>query len=381
MPNKPTTWFARLFLNNKGTIYLLNILLGLVVIWIATKLTWLLDPLGQFLATIAPPFIVAGVLYYLMVPLVNLLERRWHVKRVLTIAGLFIILVLLISLGMRQFIPAVQQQVQSFASSAPQYWRELTKVVTNIADEQHWPDFIDMNEIGNDITKFFGGKNGNLIDGTFSQLGTIINAVGNIVITLATAPFLLFFMLKDGRHFPDYVAKLLPRRYRATLLDLLNEISTKVGQYIQGQITVAFFVSIIFMVGYSIIGLRFALVLGLLAGPLNLIPYLGSTLAMIPALIIGGLTSLQMFFAVIVVFFIEWLLETQVISPLVMGSNMAMHPVTIAIVLLTAGKLFGLVGVILGIPGYAVLKIIISRLFNWYRKHSSWYNPRSDDES
>jgi predicted PurR-regulated permease PerM len=63
-----------------------------------------------------------------------------------------------------------------------------------------------------------------------------------------------------------------------------------------------------------------------------------------------------------------------------MGSNMAMHPVTIALVLLTAGKLFGLVGVILGIPGYAVLKIIISRLFNWYRSRSSWYHPKSDDE-
>lgn len=381
MPNKPTSWFNRLFLNNKATIYLLNILLGLLVIWIASKLTWILEPVGQFLAIVAPPIIVAGVLYYLLVPLVNLLESHWHVNRSLTIGVLFIVLVILISLGMRRFIPAVQQQISSFASAAPQYWRELTKIVTNIADEQHWPDFIDMNQIGKDLTAFFGGKSGNLVDGTFSQLGSILSTVGNVVITIATAPFLLFFMLKDGSNFPKYIAKLLPERYQATLLDLLNEISTKVGQYIQGQLTVAFFVSIIFMIGYSVIGLRFALVLGLLAGPLNLIPYLGSTLAMIPALILGALTSLQMFIAVIVVFFIEWLLETQVISPLVMGSNMAMHPVTIAIVLLTAGKLFGLVGVILGIPGYAVLKIIISRLFNWYRKRSSWYHPHTDDEA
>ncbi|MFL2029302.1 AI-2E family transporter [Loigolactobacillus zhaoyuanensis] len=380
MPNKPSTWFTRLFLNNKATIYLLNISLGLVVIWMATKLTWLLDPLGQFLSTVAPPLILAGILYYLMVPLVNLLERRWHINRGLTIAGLFVVLVLLISLGMRQFIPAVQQQISGFVKAAPQYWRELTKISRNVADQQHWPDFIDMNQVGQDLTKFFGGKNGNLVDGTFSQLSSIINVVGNVVITIATAPFLLFFMLKDGQHFPQALAKLLPERYQATLLDLLNEINTKVGQYIQGQLTVAFFVSIIFMIGYSVIGLKFALVLGLLAGPLNLIPYLGSALAMIPALVLGALTSIQMFIAVIVVFLIEWLLETQVISPLVMGSNMAMHPVTIAIVLLTAGKLFGLVGVILGIPGYAVLKIIISRLFNWYRSRSGWYHPERNDE-
>ncbi|WP_367298200.1 AI-2E family transporter [Loigolactobacillus coryniformis] len=325
--------------------------------------------------------IVAGVLYYLMVPLVNLLERRWHVKRVLTITALFVVLLLLIAIGMRLFIPTVQAQITSFTGAAPQYWRELTKILTNVADEQHWPDFIDLKQVGQDLTNFFGGKNGNLVDGTFSQLGTIINTVGNVVITIVTAPFMLFFMLKDGRRFPQYVAKLLPHRYQATLLDLFNEISTKVGQYIQGQLTVAFLVSLIFMIGYSVIGLRFALVLGLLAGPLNLIPYLGSTLALIPALILGALTSVQMLIAVVIVFFVEWLLETQVISPLVMGSNMAMHPVTIAVVLLTAGKLFGLVGVILGIPGYAVLKIIVSRLFNWYRSHASWYAEHHDNEN
>lgn len=376
MPNKPANWFTRLFLNNKGTIYLLNILLGLLVIWLASKLTWLLDPVAQFLAIVAPPVIIAGILYYLLVPLVNLLERHWHFRRTLTIAGLFILIVLLLALGMRQFIPAVQSQVNSFIAAAPQYWQEITKISREFADQQHWPGFIDMNEIGHDLANFFTGKSGSLVNGTFSQLNNLINVVGNVVVTIATAPFLLFFMLKDGAEFPHTVVKLFPERYQKTLLELFSEISTKVGQYIQGQLTVALFVSIIFMIGYSVIGLKFALALGLLAGPLNLIPYLGSAVAMVPALIIGALTSPKMLIAVIIVFFIEWLLETQVISPLVMGSNMAMHPVTIALVLLTAGKLFGLLGVILGIPGYAVIKIIVSRLFNWYRHNSSWYRTQ-----
>lgn len=380
MPNKPANWFTRLFLNNKGTIYLLNILLGLLVIWLASKLTRLLDPVAQFLAIVAPPVIIAGILYYLLVPLVNLLERHWHFRRTLIIAGLFILIVLLLALGMRQFIPAVQSQVNSFIAAAPQYWQEITKISREFADQQHWPGFIDMNEIGHDLANFFTGKSGSLVNGTFSQINNLINVVGNVVVTIATAPFLLFFMLKDGAQFPHAVVKLFPERYQKTLLELFSEISTKVGQYIQGQLTVALFVSIIFMIGYSVIGLKFALALGLLAGPLNLIPYLGSAVAMVPALIIGALTSPKMLIAVIIVFFIEWLLETQVISPLVMGSNMAMHPVTIALVLLTAGKLFGLLGVILGIPGYAVIKIIVSRLFNWYRHNSSWYRTQHKND-
>jgi predicted PurR-regulated permease PerM len=137
-------------------------------------------------------------------------------------------------------------------------------------------------------------------------------------------------------------------------------------------------VAIIFMVGFSVIGLKFALVLGLIAGPLNLIPYFGSALAMVPALIVGATTSPKMLIAVIITFFVEWLIETQLISPLVMGSKLEMHPLTIVIVLLTAGNLFGLVGVILGIPGFAVIKIIVTRLFHWYQQVSGLYPEPSD---
>jgi len=94
---------------------------------------------------------------------------------------------------------------------------------------------------------------------------------------------------------------------------------------------------------------------------------------MIPPLIMGALTSPRMILAVIVVFFIEWLIETQLISPLVMGSKLELHPITIVVVLLTAGNLFGLVGVILGIPGFAVLKIVVTRFFSWYQQVSGLY--------
>jgi predicted PurR-regulated permease PerM len=147
---------------------------------------------------------------------------------------------------------------------------------------------------------------------------------------------------------------------------------------VQGQLTVAMAVAIIFMIGYSLIGLRFALILGLIAGPLNLIPYFGSALAMVPALIVGAVTSPQMLIAVIITFFVEWLLETQLISPLVMGSKLEMHPITIVIVLLTAGNLFGLAGVILGIPGFAVIKIVVTRFFSWYQQVSGLYDETKE---
>src|SRR5699024_7255224 len=113
------------------------------------------------------------------------------------------------------------------------------------------------------------------------------------------------------------------------------------------QITVAFFVGLMFVIGYSIIGLNYGIVLGVLAGFLNVIPYLGSFLAMVPAIIVGLVDSPIMLIQVLIVFSIEQFIEGRVISPQILGSNLSVHPVTIMIVLLTAGKVFGLVGFVL----------------------------------
>lgn len=123
-------------------------------------------------------------------------------------------------------------------------------------------------------------------------------------------------MLKDGDKFTPMVLHIVPTKLRRSVKQMLHEMNEKVGSYVQGQITVALCVAVMFMVGYSVIGLRYGLIFGLLACPLNLIPYFGSALAMIPPLIMGALTSPRMILAVIIVFFIEWLIETQVIHRL-----------------------------------------------------------------
>lgn len=127
-----------------------------------------------------------------------------------------------------------------------------------------------------------------------------------------------------------------------------------------------------FAFGYWVIGLKFALLLGIVSGILNLIPYLGSFLAMVPAITVGAFVSPLMLVKVLIVFVIEQTLEGRVISPLVLGNTLAIHPVTIIFILLAAGKLFGIAGVILGIPGYAVIKVIVNEWFDWYRQHSDF---------
>lgn len=150
-------------------------------------------------------------------------------------------------------------------------------------------------------------------------------------------------------------------------------INWKISQYIRGQITVAFFVGLMFWIGFAIIGLEYAVLLAILAGVLNLVPYLGSFIAMIPIVLVALVASPFMLVKVLIVFAVEQLLEGRIIQPLIIGSSLKIHPVTIIIVLLTAGKLFGIPGVILGIPAYAVLKIIFEHIFTWYQSYTGLY--------
>ncbi len=367
------SWFYRRFLNNKFTAACLNVVLVLLAIWIFTQISWVFAPVGTFFKIVAPPFIFAGILFYLLNPLVNWLTRR-GMRRTLAVALILLAVLTLLALAVIKLVPTIERQFSNIVQSYPTYWRDFTRWLTDLNAHQ---DLISQQDLNNLATEFMDSlnlKRGSWLSGTVAQLQNFVGIVGNVLVTISTAPIILFFMLKDGSKFAPKMVVLFPTKLRASIMQMLQEMNAKVGSYVQGQLTVALAVAIIFMTGFSIIGLRFGLILGLIAGPLNLIPYFGSALAMIPALIVGAVTSPKMLIAVIITFFIEWLIETQLISPLVMGSKLEMHPITIVVVLLTAGNLFGLAGVILGIPGFAVLKIVITRLFSWYQQVSGLYH-------
>ncbi|WP_179394370.1 AI-2E family transporter [Lacticaseibacillus absianus] len=371
--NNKNSWFYRHFLNNKFAIAAFNVLLALVIIWVFTKIAWVFQPVGNFLGIVAPPFVFAGILFYLLNPIVNWLTRH-GLHRNLAIALVFIGVLGLLVFAVLKLVPPIERQVTSLINTWPETWASFTQWVTDLNANQDLIAQKDLNQLGNEIMSSISGKEGLIVSGTVAQIQNLVGVVGNVVVTVGTAPIILFFMLKDGDKFPALLLHVVPVKLRKSVKQMLHEMNEKVGSYVQGQITVAIAVGIIFMIGYSLIGLRFALVLGLIAAPLNLIPYFGSALAMVPALITGLITSPRMFIMVIVVFFVEWLLETQLISPFVMGSKLEMHPITIVVVLLTAGNMFGLIGVILGIPGFAVLRIVVVRLFKWYQQVSGLYD-------
>ena len=370
---KPHSWFWKWFLNNQAVTSLLVILLILLILLLFTKVSYLFEPVWQFLAIVGLPIILAGILYYLMNPTVDYLERK-GIKRIYSIFGLFILVVGLIVWGVVVIIPKIQEQSMSFADNLPGYLTIIENKVNEILSDPIFSQVQEQIEASNEkLISSLTDIVQNLSRSTIQNLGSFFGAVATIVLAVITMPFILFYLLKDGRKLAPYFVKFLPTKMRQPSLVVLKEMNDQVSSYIRGQLTVAFAVAVMFMIGFSIIGLDYAITLGIAAGFLNLIPYLGSFLAMIPAVFLGIVGGPVLLIQVLIVFVIEQTIQGRLISPLVLGNELSIHPVTILLVLLTSGKLFGLVGVILGIPVYAAAKVVITHVFEWYTRVSSLY--------
>jgi len=370
---KRPSWFWRRFLNNQVVTSLLIILLILIILFVFTKVSYLFTPLWQFLGVVGLPIIMAGVFYYLLNPIVDFLEKK-GISRVLSIIGLFILVIALLIWGIVVIIPKIQEQTVSFTNHFPQYLDTVDQKVQEFLKNPFFSQFRGQVEnIGERISNSMGEIIKNISTFTFQGLGNFFGAVATILVAIITMPFILFYLLKDGKQLAPYLIKFLPNKMRKPTLDVLSEVNSQVSSYIRGQLTVAFAVGVMFIIGFSVIGLEYAVTLGITAGILNLIPYLGSFLAMIPAIFLGIVGGPILLVKVLVVFVIEQTIEGRLISPLVLGNQLSIHPVTILIVLLTSGKLFGIVGVILGIPIYAAVKVVITYFFEWYKEMSTLY--------
>lgn len=374
MTNNKKTWFTNWFLNNKFTVVLLNILLLFVIIALFVKVNYFFRPLGQILGIILPPLLVAGILYYLIDPLIDWLEAKFNIPRVWSISIVFILIFGLLIWIVVTLIPIIQSQVNSLVHNIPSYWRDLQGMLNELShnprlQKLHLTQSFSTTKINHSLEQSWDG----VLGSAFNNLTSAVGIVSNVVMILLTAPFVLFFMLKDDRQIKPLVLKYVPDRLKASIGVTLTEINGALSSYIRGQLTVAFWVAVMFALGYLIAQVPYALLLGITAGFLNLIPYVGSALGLIPAIILALINEHGMIWSVIIVFVIEQTIETRIVSPLVVGNKMNMHPVTTIFVLLVSGGMFGLAGVIFGIPIFAILKIICSRMFKWFQRNSSWY--------
>jgi len=369
------SWFFKWFLDNKAiTVFLVTLLLGLNI-FILSKISFLFIPVIDFLSVVMLPVILSGLLFYLLNPLVDLMEK-YKINRVLAISIIFVIIAVLLIIGLAVAIPNLQRQVVIFAQNVPSYLEDADRVIDDLVTKRLPDDFRPQLEqvLANFSTQATAWAS-NISSKAVNWVSALISGTSQVIVALIIMPFMLFYLLRDGKGLRDYITQFLPNKLREPVGKVLSEVNQQLSNYVRGQITVAVIVAIMFIIFFKIIGLRYAVALGVTAGILNLVPYLGSFLAMIPALVLGLIAGPVMLLKVIIVFIVEQTIEGRFVSPLILGSQLNIHPITILFVLLTSGSMFGIWGVLLGIPIYASAKVVISAIFDWYKGVSGLYEP------
>lgn len=374
------TKFKQFFIDNKFVLGLLIFLLVALDIYVLTKIAFIFDPLMVILKTVAAPIILAGISYYLFNPVIDWLEKnKW--KRGWAIALLYLVIIGLIILLFSFVIPAVKDQIISLFKTFPGYWDQITQKFNEFSQSSLFDQLKDrLSTNMSEIMKTISEKGTSVLNGAISSIGSIVGTVTEVVLAIVTTPLVLFYLLKDGKKLPDFLLKMLPVNGRAHTRQVLVEANHQISSYIRGQIIVSLCIGILLFIGYLIIGLPYALTLAIIAACTSIVPYLGPAIAITPAIIIAIVTSPWLLVKLIIVWCVVQLLEGKFISPQVMGKTLKVHPITILFVILIAGNLFGVMGVIFAVPGYAVLKVIVTHVFIWFKRVSGLYGEQPESE-
>lgn len=371
-PKFVDSWFFKNVLNNKYVGILMIGILIVLFISVFTRVSYLLDPLVAFIQYVSLPIIVAAIFYYLTVPLVNRIEKKglnrtWG-------STIVLIIIAIVVTGLIALIPTLVDEGQNLINNWDTIWMNYQDRLQTFI-RGNWYDQVNLvtQSLMDNVQDLSNFNWETIANSAITSLSSIVGTVTRVTVAIFTAPIILFYMLRDGHKLPHYFSQFLPVRIRKATLNLLDDMNRQISQYIRGQIIVAIAVSIMFVIGYAIIDLPYGAIIGVTAGFLNIIPYVGSFLAMIPAFIVAIVVGPVMIVKVAIVFAIEQTIESRIISPQVLGSNMEIHPVTIMLLLISAGSLFGVAGVVFVIPIYAVFKVIFEHFFAWYKKVSGLY--------
>ena len=384
MDNKPEnqgkTWFWRWFLDNQLVSGLLILSLLLINLILFSQTSYLFNPLKDFISAIGVPVACGAVIYYLVKPIYDYLLNKKVPKGIailLVMLGVIVIFIMIIT----SLVPIIQKQLLDLVSQLPYYYQIISEQVENFMQTGFFETIQEQfNKINTDFIQSITERLNGILNFTFSGIGSVVGIIGDIVITVMTMPVILYYLLKDGNKVIPFVTRMFPTRSQHKISVMLNEMNQQVSSYIRGQITVAICVGFTYIIGYTLIGLPYGVTIGMIAGLLTIIPYLGSIIGLTPALIIGFVTNPTLALHVLLVFVIEQLIESRVLQPLILGSSLKMHPVTILIILLAAGKMFGLVGLLIAVPVYAVVKVFITHFFAWYKEYSGlYYNDKVEE--
>ena len=334
-------------------------------IWLAVFVV--VSILIYLLAPILMPFISAAVLAYIADPLVDKLEKK--MSRSIAVSVVFFVLSLSAILVLLIILPLVEKQIVVLAEKLPLYIDRAQNYLLPLLKDKFDFDVarFDLNMLKQSFSEYWkaaGGIAANIVSSISHSGIVLVGWIANFLLMLVVT----FYLLRDWDILVAKVHALIPRKNEKVIVVIAKESDEVIGAFFRGQMLVMLALSVVYTVGLMIVGLDTALLIGVLSGVVSFVPYLG----FIVGITIASIAALMQFqeamplLYVAIVFMTGQMLEGMLLTPLLVGDKIGLHPVAVIFAVLAGGQLFGFVGILLALPVAAVIAVVLRHVHESY---------------
>lgn len=303
---------------------------------------------------------ISIILALIMNPAVDGMQKK-NIPRVAGAASLFLAAFIFFGLLIYIVAPPLAKELGALASHFPAYIKNTGLDFTAISNQNLLDSSFDYNiseplqNILLEASKSLKNVTSNILVGVLGFLGGLLSAALIFVIS--------FYLVVEENGVEKFVQTLVPAEYRHRALRIIKKVEVKLGKWFIGQLFLGFIIGLVTFMGLYIIGVPYALVLGIIAGVLELVPYIGPALSAIPAIAIAFTISPFLAAATLILYFFIQQFENYLIVPKVMEKSVGLHPVIIIIAMLIGGQLAGIMGIILAIPVTTIISIVLEDFY------------------
>ncbi len=331
--------------------------------------------------SILSPFIIALLLAYAFDPVIDVLEER-QVPRTLAIGSVFILITIVLALFLFFGLPTLQDQMMQAFEQFPVYLEHLRKNLLPAIESTlgiQLPSTFDetlktiLPRLKEDAPALFKPVTTFALS-FFTNTFGLVAAVANLIII----PFMFYYLLRDFDRIKTSLARFIPDRYHTEVYKRLREIDLSLSGFVRGQLLIILLLCVFYVAGLSIIGLDIAFMLGIIAAIGEVVPYVGFAVGLVLSLAFAFLQFQDLIQPLYVLALFGGIQAIQglAIAPLIMGKQVGLHPLVIIASIYIAGDLFGFIGILLAVPGAAVL-VVLLRAFSEYYRNSNLYLGKS----
>jgi len=328
-----------------------------------------------FLGPVLMPFAVSAGLAYLGDPLVDRLQRR--MSRTLAVTLVFVVLSAVTLPVLILLLPLLMDQVRELIANIPDYlnWIQL-KGLPALGIELPPELRLDPENLKRVVSENLPQAGGIMREllGTLSRSGGAFLA---FMANLLLIPVVTFYLLRDWDHLVAWVDAALPQRYREDVRSLTRESDAVLSGFLRGQLLVMIALAILYSFGLWLVGLKLALLIGIGAGLVSFVPYLGFIAGLLAAgiAVLAQMDGFAPLLYVLVVFGIGQMIESMLLTPWLVGDRIGLHPVAVIFAVMAGAQLFGFVGVLLALPAAAVLAVLLRHAMSRWRESDLYGQP------